>query len=277
MNPSSSLRGVNWSGLEYSTRPVPESDMDTIASWGANVVRLPFNQEWALTDPLYLETLDAAIAGFGARNIRPILDLQWIDARFARGYLDDGRPNYVPALPNEASVEVWRLLSARYKTNPNVIYDIFNEPHNPLAGDDPALPRHVTPEVWAPWARRLVEAIRQNEPNATILVPGVNWAYDLSGYPLAGIDGVVYSTHVYPSKGTQWDRHFGRLADEMPVFAGEWGGEDQDLEWGERLAQYLADHRMGWTAWSWNDWPNLMQAGRPTRFGELVRGLLTSW
>jgi hypothetical protein len=267
------LRGVNWSGLEYAIRPIPPADFDTIRHWNANVVRLPFNQEWALTDDAYLATLDAAVEAFADRNIYTILDLQWFDARYARGWHADGSTNYVPALPNEPSVEIWSRLAARYQANPNVIFDIFNEPHDPLPGDDPALPRRVTPSRWLPWARRLVGTIRRFS-TGLILVPGVDWAYDLSAYPVDGLDNVVYSTHVYPNKGRNWDYTFGNLAAIAPVFAGEWGGGDDDLQWGRRLAAYFDEHNIGWTAWSWNDRPHLMREGRPTPFGELVRSLL---
>lgn len=265
------LRGVNRSGLEYETKPIPPEDFNAIRSWGANIVRLPFNQEWALESESYRALLDAAISAAAMRHMYSVLDLQWLDARYARGYLADGSPNYVPALPDEKSVELWRMLSARYAGHPAVIFDIFNEPHDPLPGDDPALPRRLTPEVWIPWATRLVEAIRQNEPDSLILVPGVNWAYDLSAYPIAGLTGIVYSTHVYRSKGSNWAGAFGNLASLAPVFAGEWGGTDDDLAWGARLADYFAARGIGWTAWSWCDSPHLTRDGAPTKFGELVR------
>jgi aryl-phospho-beta-D-glucosidase BglC (GH1 family) len=269
------LRGVNRSGLEYSKTPIPEEDLDEIVlDWGANVVRIPYNQEWALEDEGYLATLDHAVEGLAARNAYAILDLQWLDARYFRGVDNKGQPNYVPALPNDNSVEICRKLSNRYAHYTNVIFDIFNEPHDPLPGDDPGLPRRVTAEIWLPWARRLVDAIRQNSTGALILVPGTNWAYDLSAYPIDGLEGVVYSTHVYTSKGSDWDRAFGDLASQVPVFAGEWGGTASDIGWGEVLASYMAERNIGWTAWSWCDFPHLKQNGLPTPFGALVRGLL---
>ena len=53
------LRGVNRSGLEYSSPDgsgslsktgLNERDFDEMAcEWHANIIRLPFNQEWALS------------------------------------------------------------------------------------------------------------------------------------------------------------------------------------------------------------------------------------
>ena len=89
---------------------------------------------------------------------------------------------------------------------------------------------------------------------------------DDTGTPLTNI---VYSTHVYPWLSAtwrrfenDWDRAFGHLADRVPVFAAEWGGELVDLDWGLRLRRYLDARDIGWTAWSWADWPPLVADAR---------------
>jgi hypothetical protein len=147
---------------------------------------------------------------------------------------------------------------------------------------------------WQPWARRLNDAIRGPHPAALIFVAGIGWAYDLRGMPLVDARGVplaniVYSTHVYPWSRTsmlpfgtweaEWDRAFGHLTSRVPVFAAEWGGSAEDVDWGQRLARYFDAHGIGWTAWSWADWPHLITSYReqdytPTPFGEVVRAAL---
>ena len=121
-------------------------------------------------------------------------------------------------------------------------------------------------------ALRLIDAIRAVHAEALIFVSGVSWAFDLRGFPLRDrsgrpIDGVVYSTHVYPwcraglpgSPARQWTRAFGRLAEACPVFAGEWGGGRPTSSWGPALLAYLEAPTVGWTAWSWCDWPPLLR------------------
>ena len=129
---------------------------------------------------------------------------------------------------------------------------------------------------WGPWAELLIDTIREEAPDALVFVSGTNWAYDLRGFPL-NRENLVYSTHVYRNKGEEWFGAFGYLAGHVPVFAGEFGGGDQDLEWGTELLDYFDELGMGWTAWSWSDHPHLVDGlGEPTAFGRLVRERLAN-
>ena len=298
------LRGVNRSGLEYSSPEAPGAlekaginalELDEIASWGANILRLPFNQEWALAsenyDPAgYLNAIDQVISMAAQRGLYTLLDLQWLDATHPRGTLANGRSNFVPPLPNPASLEVWKQLAARHSSETAVLYDIFNEPHDRLPDDSGPFQRispegelsalkgrRVRAQEWHPWARRMVHSIRSQNPAALIFVSGLDWGYDLSDSPIADLDAVVYSSHVYPSKRKSWERAFGKLSRTHPVFVAEWGGGDAHVDWGRELVSYLDERSVGWAAWSWSDWPHLVRKDRPfepTAFGSVVRGSL---
>jgi len=139
-----------------------------------------------------------------------------------------------------------------------VIFDLLNEPHDTLV------------KTWVDWAYLLTDRVRAIDPQRVVMVGGLDWAYDLRGVWL-DLPNVIYSTHVYPNKGLDWDRCFGDLAREVPVFAGEFGGWDEDLDWGTKLMDYFDERTMGWTAWSWRDKPHLQQSGVATRFGSLVK------
>jgi hypothetical protein len=118
-----------------------------------------------------------------------------------------------------------------------------------------------------------VDVIRSVHPHALIFVSGINWGYDLRGM-LVNRANLVYSTHVYRNKGSNWSSAFGTLATTVPVFAGEWGGQNEDREWGQSLANYFDFLEMGWTAWSWSNEPCLVNHFLPTVFGEMVRDRL---
>ncbi len=335
------LRGVNRSGLEYVEPPpaagtvaradapahavaragaaafldaarLTPDELTAIAGWGANILRLPFNQAFALDGragwpaEAYLTALDTTIAWAAARGLYTLLDLQWLDADTPRG-TDPRGVNHVPSLPDERTIDLWRRIAARYRDDPAVLFDLFNEPHDPLADDPvpllgvgrggdpvPLRSRKVTMAEWQPWALRLAGAIRGEHPGALVFASGVRWAFDLRGFPLrdpAGqpLPGIVYSAHVYPwsrigafaprSMEREWTRAFGHLAGEVPLFVAEWGGGPEDVAWGRRLLDYLDRRGIGWAAWSWADWPWLVRDQRrgdfaPTAFGDIVRSRL---
>jgi hypothetical protein len=252
---------VNRSGLEYRPSAIPEEEIARIRDfWRANIVRLPFNQDWVLHRPGYPELLDGFIECAARHGMYTLLDLQWLDDRHSFG---PGR-QFVAPLPNEDSPGMWAALAARYRGNPAVMFDIFNEPHD------------VSMEEWQRWALRLIDAIREEAPETMLFVSGVEWAYDLRGFSLDR-ENLVYSTHVYRNKKDRWVRAFGELALEAPVFAGEFGGGEEDLEWGRRLLDYFDELAIGWTAWSLTDRPHLATpAGEPTAFGSLVRERLVN-
>jgi endoglucanase len=316
------LCGVNRSGLE-SAEPdgqgfleaagITAEEIAAIAEgWGARILRLPFNQDFAVRgrkghSPMeYLEAIDHVIAWAARHGCYTLLDLQWLDADRVFGMNADFTFNRVPPLPDAWSVQVWAMLALRYRDEPAVLFDLFNEPHSPLPDDDhelygvvkgevvPLPGRRVTMAEWQPWAHHLIATIREHHPAALIFVSGVRWAYDLRGIPLtdaagAPLSNVVYSTHVYPWSRTapvrlgplerDWDRAFGRLAEHAPVFVGEWGGGDEQVDWGRRLRAYLDSRQIGWAAWSWADRPCLVTSCRerdysPTAFGTLVHDAL---
>lgn len=271
------LRGVNLSGLEYARRPgFDEEDVRrSCGDWGATIIRLPLNQAWALGDESYLETIDRVVASINGHEAYALLDLQWLDAERERG-----SGNRVPPLPEPESLAFWRKIGRRYRAWPGVLFDVFNEPHDPLPDDehraftlDGRAVRRVTWAEWRPWAEALIDALREEHREAVAFVSGIEWGYDLRGAAV-GRENVVYSTHVYRARGEAWAECFGELAKAAPVFAGEWGGSAADLGWGTRLAEYFDELEIGWTAWSWRDRPVLQRAGMPTGFGQIVRDRL---
>ncbi len=277
------LRGVNRSGLEYDPSPIPAAEIELITrDWGANIIRVPFNQDWVLNRDGYLGLLDSVIENAAAGGAYTLLDLQWLDAERAFG----PPRQFVAPLPDADTTRMWTMLARRYGDNPAVLFDLFNEPHD-RALDDPyplfrtdgslydAEHRRVSMTEWGPWAECLVDAIRAEGPETLIFVSGTRWAYDLRGFPLDR-ENLVYSTHVYPGMGDDWFGAFGFLAAHVPVFAGEFGGHACDLEWGGRLLDYFDELGIGWTAWSFADRPLLVSRKdlSATEFGALVKARL---
>ena len=189
------LRGVNRSGLEY-TEPDEEGfcgnaglshyEIRWLAGeWKCGILRLPVNQDFALRGrgvhggEVYLRDIDRVIS-WGARyGCYTLIDLQWLDADSPFG------PNrqFVPPLPNSDTPRFWETLARRYRDEPAVLFDIFNEPHDrepqdpfpvwrPDGTQYPATHRRVSMDEWKPWARKLIDTIRAEAPEALIFVSG---------------------------------------------------------------------------------------------------------
>jgi endoglucanase len=264
------LRGVNRSGLEYTAAgSITEEEIrEIVVGWGANILRLPFNQDWALHSDNYLASIDQVISSAAQWGAYTILDLQWLDAETIYGYTPgpsgEQVPNHVAPSPDENTIVLWNKLATRYRDEPAVLFDLFNEPHDPS-----------TAAGWSAWASRLAQEIRGVGAPGLILVGGVDWAFDLRDVQVDG-PNIVYSAHIYANRKTgDWHKALSRIAD-VPVFIGEWGGTDDQLAFGRKLASLMRNERLGWTAWSWVDFPQLVQPPRspnylPTAFGQLVK------
>jgi hypothetical protein len=139
------LRGVNRSGLEYSSpqdngflaaAQFTEDEMrEMVLNWRCNVIRIPFNQSWALHDiggytaGDYLAEIDRVISWASALDAYTILDLQWLDSQTVYGHITDKdgriRENHVPPTPNPESILLWKTLAERYRDEPAVIFDLL--------------------------------------------------------------------------------------------------------------------------------------------------------
>lgn len=251
------LRGVNLAGFEYSKTGDKQDDatFDRLAAMGANFVRVPINQDWALSDPAYLERLDDVARKANDRGIYVMFDMHWYDG-------------HQQPIPNAESVRMWRQLAHRYAEQPGVIFDLHNEPQFLGWGD------------YAPWAESIVEAMRSVHPRSLIVVEGTVYGGNLSGVmrrPLKA-DNIVYQAHAYgpvisgPFPGPRlWDHVFGRVADKYPVMIGEWGGEPVETPYGKDLLAYMDRKGISWAAWNWGGaTPSLVSDGGLSPFGKMV-------
>ena len=265
-----------------------DADMiELVQNWHANVIRVPIMPDLWQLYPLYFENILDPIVDLGNRYGVYIL-VDWHAAgnpitgetvypAWSNSYPNDGNP-FNPNIT--LATRFWSSVAERYKNDPWVIYDIFNEPFR------------ITWTDWRPVAQQLVDVVQSHNSRALVLVPGVSWAYDLSHVKQDPVQrqNIVYDTHPYPG-GTvwfgPWDSYFGYLTNYYPVFASEWGFEpgasDQNLDgtvqsYGQPIVAYMAQKSMSWTAFCWSTvWDPFMLQTRytPTEFGELVKDTLS--
>jgi endoglucanase len=268
-----------------------EHYFQVMASWGADVVRVP-------VDPFTLHhipwdsintALDQTIAWAGRNKIYVIIDFHScgsIAENWYNGYKED------PTLTTNMKefLDFWNRISLRYANNDVVaFYELFNEPANP--GSPP------TKAMWMTWkgiAEKALAVVRANAPQKPVLVGGLAWAYDLSfalDAPVAG-SNIGYVTHPYPKSasaiGKDWDAAFGKLSDRYPVIATEIGFQNDIKDFAEievngarysqAIVDYLEAHQISWTAWCFDDvWFTCLLADRnftPTQSGAYFRDRL---
>jgi aryl-phospho-beta-D-glucosidase BglC (GH1 family) len=246
---------TNWQGAGAFAEPY----FAAMASWKANVVRLPVHPEaWRVSPAAEsLAVLDQAIGWAKKHQMYTIIDLHSIGLIHRNEYEITTYNNYTTSL-NEV-IAYWQTIAAHYKNEPAVAaYEIFNEPTNL------SFPTQMSD--WASWkndAETIISAIRAIDPQKIIIVGGLQWAYDLSPVAANPISdtNIVYATHVYPGSNynRSWDEAFGDLSSIYPVIATEIGytpgsnaepyGENRYPLYTNLLKNYFLSKNISWTAW----------------------------
>lgn len=241
--------------------------------WDANTVRLPLSESfWLYGSPSqhcsaakYQALVKQIVRNLTAFNLNVILDLQWTDAGGQAAGSGDAW-----SMPDLDSLTFWQQLAGLYKNAPNVMFEVFNEPHN--QGSDwpcwrngcaiqndtsgPAGHDHFGYYYQGVGMQTLVDAIRQVGANNLVIVAGVNWGYDLSGLPTYHLNGtnIVYDTHPYPYGGKFppfWDSSFGNVSAIYPVISSESGEYDCQTGYMSQLLRYFDEHDISWVGWAW--------------------------
>ncbi len=291
------FHGIGRDGLEYSCSGDGHFDAKELAYmgsgtnsagityWGANTVRLPLSEGFwfygqsshACTAAQYQALIKRVVDALTALKLNVILDLQWSDA--GGQSLQGGGPW---AMPDTDSVTFWQQVAGIYGSYPNVLFELFNEPH---------------PSSWACWLsgctisdqaysedchclrtltfdsvgmQALVDAVRNTGATNLVLVAGMDWGFNLSQIATYNINGsnVVYDTHPYPyaeKLPPSWDAAFGAISNSYPMMSAESGEYDCGTSYMSQLLTYFDAHHIGWVAWAW------VAQGSPCGYPQLIQ------
>lgn len=232
-----------------------------------------------------LEIMDKVIEGATERGMMVILDQhrpdQWGQSELW----------YSDRLTEKQWIIDWQMLAKRYKDNEKVIgADLHNEPRGQATWGD------GNPKTdWKMAAEKAGNAIHEVNPNWLIFVEGTDkykdegfwWGGELRGakeHPveLKKQNKLVYSAHDYgPGVYNQnwfmaddfpanmpgiWEKHWAYLKKQntAPILLGEFGGrettgKEPEAIWQNKLIDYLKQHEISYTYWSWN--PNSGDTG----------------
>ncbi len=221
--------GINLTGLahtDYAAKMTQdEADIAGAADdWCANTVRFQIRQANLISitghvNHAFLGAVTTEVRFAERRGLVVVLNLQW--------QLDAAK--LAESMPTPRSEAFWAALASHFGTDPNVVFDIFNEP------------AQRAPCGWAFWRnggvclghrylgmQALADYVRARASNL-FWVEGISagsllneaWRYHITG------DGPLeYSEHRPPGRHQYqtWDAEFGYLAlgGHAPVVEGEW-------------------------------------------------------
>jgi endoglucanase len=275
-----------------------EADVKLIRECGSTVIRLPLNYRHFEADDApfrYKEEgfalLDRALAWCEKHGLYAILDLHavqgWQNSDWPSDNCSRHSLLWVHGHFRDRCVELWKEIARRYRGRGVVAgYDLINEP---LSGAPYGrLDAHYTPSNWKlvdALYRRLVQAIREIDPEHIIFLEGDNFSKQFKGMAPPFADNLVYSGHHYNQAGlgpgpypgrikdVDWNReHQGQVyrAHEgtqyarehgVPYWVGEFGSvfNGYPEEVGCRFAALddqlavFGEHGAHWTIWTYKD------------------------
>jgi len=256
-------RGVNRNGYEYTptgSARMGDSDYEAMRLWGATMVRLPLGQQYWLPsmcayDPQFASRVDQAVNSITGRGMIALLDLHTTYGGLTCGH------SGLAAMPDQYSVQFWTEVANRYKSNPLVAFDLFNEPHD------------VSEAVWhdGGWTgayqsvgmQKLYDTVRATGATNLTFVSGYGWAFHIDVALRRPIDGygIVYATHVYnpPETGplrSEVDNVIPPVAAQYPVVMTEFGTSSGTALYNQNAIAYAENLGIGWTAWLWSQQPS---------------------
>jgi len=133
------LQGENVTGLSEGSTSMWDAFYDTPAStwqaaaskWHMNIIRLPVaeynwnNNSTSAKGRHYQDIVAKAVANIIAAHMYPIIDLHSASPNAYQNGSHVDRPGYAD---KDNSIRFWSSVAAVYKSNPAVLFELFNEP-----------------------------------------------------------------------------------------------------------------------------------------------------
>ncbi|MBN2524727.1 MAG: cellulase family glycosylhydrolase [Bacteroidales bacterium] len=236
---------------------VRKIDIDSLAYWGFNSIRLPMHYNLFTPQSLpvgeYIDTgfvmVDSLLRWCSINEMYLILDLhaapggQGDDAAICD--YDPTKPSLWESEENRArTADLWKTLAARYSEEEWIGgYDLINETKWPPLSDN------NNQDLWDLMIR-ITDSIRTVDTNHLIITEGNWWANDYTGFPGPWDDNLVISFHKYwnpnNTSSIQWmlsmrDQH------NVPLWLGETG--ENSNTWFTEMIELMEEHTIGYSLW----------------------------
>lgn len=238
------LKGASTHGLAWFPQYVNRDAFRTLRdTWGANVVRLA----------MYTQEYGGYCSGGDRNNLKTLINNGVNYANELGMYaiidwhiLSDGNPN----THKSDAIEFFTEMASKYSGYDNVIYEICNEPNGGVSWDNDI----------KPYAVDVINAIRQYDGDAIIIVGTPTWSQDVetaAKNPITGQKNIMYSLHFYAAthKDNIRTKMKYALDSNLPIFVTEFsicdasgnGGLDYGSaqEWFDLINRYNVSY-VGW-------------------------------
>lgn len=292
------LRGVNRNSPEvlciatnrtsYFHGPTDAASVAAIKAWGANVVRVPINEDcWlgrnglpvSMTAADYRAQLTSYTRLLVAGGLNVILDVHFAETTT----LGVTSPSYgaAPMLDKAHGPELWRSLATTFRGDKAVLFDLYNEPYG------------ITWECWRDGCgdyagmQELVNAVRSTGATNPLVLTGPSYGNEISRWltykPADPLNNLVAGVHIYPESGCATrecvDARILPVAAAVPVVVGEFGDTNCAGPFLAALPAWADPNGIGYVAFTWNVSPvpcagyHLITAfdGTPTPAGAVFR------
>ncbi len=241
---------------KYWENYVREIDIQNIAEWGFNSIRLPMHYN-KLTDLSNTDTyfekgfqqIDSLLAWCKKYELYLILDLHAAPG----GQSDEPISDYDPAFPSlwesetnkEITVKLWRKLAERYADEEWIGgYDLINEPKWEFGDEEN--PNAPLRELYID----ITNAIREVDTNHIVFIEGNWFATDFNGLTPPWDEKMVYSFHKYWNTNDLGSINYLlslRTQTDRPLWLGETG--ENSNAWFTDCVELMKENNIGWAWW----------------------------
>ncbi len=246
-----------------------KSDIDSLASWGFNTVRLPMHynlftfpiqQEPVQMQDTWLTTgfemVDSLLAWCKANNMHLILDLHAAPGGQGK---DANISDYNPAYPSlwqsaenkRKTIALWKKLAEKYANEPYIAaYDLINEPNWAFRGaNQNGCDESDNAEI-EQFYKDITSAIRSVDTTHIIIIEGNCWGNNYNGIEPTWDNKLVVSFHKYwnaTDASTIKSILDIRNKYNVPIWMGE-SGENSN-QWFYETIKMLEENNIGWSWW----------------------------
>ncbi|HCW08747.1 MAG TPA: glycosyl hydrolase family 5 [Cytophagales bacterium] len=254
----------------WLTNHTRKIDVDSMARWGFNSIRLPMHynlytlpvdEEPVPNQNTWIEKgfaiTDSLLKWCAANHMYLILDLHAAPGGQGNDLnISDRDPNKPSLWQSEANQEkmiaFWKKLAARYANEPWIGgYDIINEPN---WGFEKAEDKNGCGEILNEPLKnlmiRITKAIREVDKNHIVIIEGNCWGNNYSGVLPTWDNNMVLSFHKYWNYNDQ--ASIQKILDlrkqyNVPIWLGE-SGENSNL-WFRDAIHLMEQNEIGWAWW----------------------------